>query len=112
MAGDGLVGRSQESESEYGMQRMQRRNQQSNGEKKAMIPGESKREWKVGLSEQLGKLGTAYNLLVEVRFETAELVRQRRGTPDEPAYAAFQECVEKAMGLLVEARRKVGTYCG
>ena len=77
-----------------------------------MIPGESKREWKVGLPEQLGKIGTAYNLLIEVKFEAAELARQSRGTPEEPTYAAFQECVEKAMGFLVEARRKVGTYCG
>jgi hypothetical protein len=77
-----------------------------------MIPGESKREWKVSLSEQLEKIGSAYNLLIEVNFEAAELVRQSRGTPEEPTYAAFQKAVEKAMDLLLEARRKVGKYCG
>ena len=72
----------------------------------------SRREWKTDLPQQLEKVGTAYNLLREVSFEAEELLRLRRGTPEERDYLSFKEGVDKAMSSLVEARRRVLAYCG
>jgi hypothetical protein len=74
--------------------------------------GESRREWKVGFAEQLQKIGAAYNLLLEVSHEAGELLRQKQGSADEQTCREFRDCVEKAMNMLLEARRKAGTYCG
>jgi hypothetical protein len=74
--------------------------------------GGSKREWKVGYPEQLQKIGAAYNILLEVSFEAGELLRQKRGSAEEPTCREFLECVDQAMNLLLEARRRAGSYCG
>ena len=61
---------------------------------------------------QLEKVGAAYNLLLEVDFEAGELLRQSRGLQEERICMEFKSCVERAMEMLLEARRKAGTYCG
>ena len=72
----------------------------------------SRREWKTDLPQQLEKVGAAYDLLRQVSFEAEELLRLQRGTPQEKDYLGFKHDIDDAMGLLVEARRRVLAYCG
>ena len=73
---------------------------------------ESRREWIIDIPHQLEQVSAAYNLLLEVSFEAAELLRVRQGSPAEKDFQEFKNSVEKAMSLLLEARRKLISYCG